>query len=32
MILGVLMKNLEATEKKRKALQYSENDNDDEIK
>jgi hypothetical protein len=31
MILGVLVKNLEATEKKRKAHQYSEND-DDEIK
>ena len=30
MILGVLVKNLEATEKKRKALQYS--GNDDEIK
>ena len=33
MILGVLVKNLEATEKKRKALQYSGNDvDDDEIK
>ena len=33
MILGVLVKNLEATEKKRKALQYSVNeDDDDEIK
>jgi len=30
MILGVLVKNLEATEKKRKVLQY--NENDDEIK
>jgi hypothetical protein len=32
MILGVLVKNLEATEKKRKAHQYSGNDDDDEIK
>jgi len=33
MILGVLVKNLEATEKKRKVLQYSVNeDDDDEIK
>jgi hypothetical protein len=32
MILGVLVKNLEATEKKRKAHQYSVNDDDDEIK
>jgi hypothetical protein len=31
-ILGVLVKNLEATEKKRKAHQYSVNDDDDEIK
>ena len=31
MILGVLVKNLEANEKKRKAHQYSAND-DDEIK
>jgi hypothetical protein len=30
MILGVLVKNLEATEKKRKALQYSVNDDDDD--
>jgi hypothetical protein len=30
MILGVLVKNLEATEKKRKAHQYSENDDDDD--
>jgi len=33
MILGVLVKNLEATEKKRKVHQYSVNeDDDDEIK
>jgi hypothetical protein len=32
MILGVLVKNLEATEKKRKAQQYIGNDDDDEIK
>jgi len=32
MILGVLVKNLEANEKKRKAHQYSANDDDDEIK
>jgi len=32
MILGVLVKNLEAIEKKRKAHQYSGNDDDDEIK
>ena len=32
MILGVLVKNLKATEKKRKAHQYSVNDDDDEIK
>jgi len=32
MILRVLVKNLEATEKKRKAYQYSGNDDDDEIK
>jgi len=32
MILGVLVKNLEATEKKRKTHQYSVNDDDDEIK
>jgi hypothetical protein len=32
MILGVLVKNLEATEKKRKAHQYSVNDNDDDEK
>ena len=30
MILGVLVKNLEATEKKRKAHQYSVNDDDDD--
>ena len=29
MILGVLVKNLEAAEKKRKTLQYSGNDDDD---
>jgi len=32
MILGVLVKNLEANEKKRKAYQYSANDDDGEIK
>ena len=32
MILCVLVKNLEANEKKRKAHQYSANDEDDEIK
>jgi hypothetical protein len=32
MILGVLVKNLEANEKKKKAHQYSANDDDDEIK
>ena len=32
MILGILVKNLEANEKKRKAHQYSVNDDDDEIK
>jgi hypothetical protein len=32
MILGVLVKNLEATEKKRKAHQYIGKDDDDEIK
>ena len=35
MILGVLVKNLEATEKKGKAYQYTgndDNDDDDEIK
>jgi len=32
MILGVLVKNLEANEKKRKAHHYSANDDDDEIK
>jgi hypothetical protein len=32
MILGVLVKHLEATEKKRKAQQYIGNDDDDEIK
>jgi len=30
MILGVLVKNLEATEKKRKAHQYTRNDDDDD--
>ena len=30
MILGILVKNLEATEKKRKAHQYSVNDDDDD--
>jgi hypothetical protein len=30
MILGVLVKNLEATEKKRKAHQYTGNDDDDD--
>ena len=32
MILGVLVKNIEANEKKRKVHQYSANDDDDEIK
>jgi hypothetical protein len=32
MILGVLEKNLEENEKKRKAHQFSANDDDDEIK